>query len=863
MNRPKVLSILLIAAVSLTQFISCSSKDKGTTPTQAIVQMSGTVNFPNLATSALNGLTVGFGNYESSLDTTGAFRIQGNGHVVGVAMAYDEQQIPTLMSICPDPSAGAQLEIDAHSTAIALAFLNPFICIVDPTHAQEVIERLEGLPELIDLEDLITAKLSADPAALGTEDVEIDASLSELVMAYFDSYPEEVGKRLAAVGGVLSEGRPKLTVSPPEIEPAYTMSGLRLTWENGNTYKITNSYGRWCYCCTPDDTFFVFPNGDLLDWIRYDRPFPPSERKFNMDVVAGEDTSWVELYGYGFSSYPSNSWDSLSHTEKNYAHAGGITTVTMELFAPAVSAICNVPRTFGNEKVAQLWSRSGWNFIVDNAKIVQRLEEYIKADNPTGASWWLTKQIMSQAVTSAEYRTFLASAVGMSLTGNMVNMLKSFLKIPFTAIIATQNLTSVAKTMLAMTNAYFATNFKVWREWEDYGSVSGQVADNVSGNGIAGATVTLAGDANNPQNPSHQVTTDAQGHYRFDNIGVGEKSITASKTGYRNGSVTAVIATNTTVTANIVLERQTGGFSGRVTNEVLIRNSVTPTTFQGPVDITAHRVGSSDVGGPYYANDGLYNISLPSGNWWVIASHDDYYPDSFSVSVPTEGSIQAPRDLMLRPHPTMGGTVKLNMDNTGDYEQVYDIDFAEIGLANPAVYQNACANNGAMSIMQLYAIRGQTNTVFDACFIGLNQSRISEEGAVAIGGFENFGCPEQSAAVTVIFSTNRQHCTERNGTTPRLSFSFTGDTERSGCNCGIGTPGNIYLEKWGTQPGDLVIGSFVVNLAGWKRCSCIGTDTNQDGKNDHWDVDCAQARLEIQFRVIVGTDYLVTTNPNP
>ncbi|MCX6832116.1 MAG: hypothetical protein NT028_08290, partial [candidate division Zixibacteria bacterium] len=343
--------------------------------------MSGTVSFPNLTTSALNGLTVGFGNYESSPDTTGAFRIQGNGHVVGVAMAYSEQQTPMLMSVCPDPSADAHLEIDAHSTAIALAFLNPFICIADPTHAQEIIERLEVLPELTDIEDLITAKLSADPEALGIEDAEIDASISALVMAYFNSYPQEVGERLAAVGGALSGGTPKLATSPPEIDPNYSKSGLRLTWENGSTYKITNSYGRWCYCCTPEDTFFVFPNGDLLDWIRNDRPFPPSERKFNMDVVAGEDTSWVELYGYGFSSISSNSWDNLSHTEKKYVHAGGITTVTMELFVPTISAICNVPRAFGNEKVAQLWSRSGWNFIVDNAKLVQRLEEYIKANN--------------------------------------------------------------------------------------------------------------------------------------------------------------------------------------------------------------------------------------------------------------------------------------------------------------------------------------------------------------------------------------------------------------------------------------------------------------------------------------------------
>lgn len=861
-HRVRVLSIMLIAAASLIQFINCSSKDKGTAPTQSIVQMSGTVSFPNLTTSELNGLTVGFGNYESSLDTTGAFRIQGNGHVVGVAMAYDEQLLPSLMSICPDPSADVRLELDAHSTAIALAFLNPFICVSDPAHAQEVITRLEGLPELAYLEDLITMKLFEDPAAFGVEDAEIDVSLSELVLEYFNSYPDEVGERLAAVSGTFAGGNPKLATSPPEIDPDYTKSGLRLTWESGSTYKITNSYGRWCYCCTPEDTFFVFPNGDLLDWIRADRPFPPSERRFNMDIVAGEDTSWVELYGYGFSSYQGNSWDSLSHTEKNYAHAAGITTVTMELFAPAVSAICNVPRTFGNEKVAQLWSSSGWNFIVDNAKLVQRLEEYIKADNPTGASWWLTKQIMSQAVTSADYRAFLASSVGMSLTGGMVNMLKSFLKIPFTAIIATYNLTSVAKTLLGMTNANFATNFKVWREWEDYGSVSGQVADKVSGNGIVGATVTLGGDENNPQNPAHQVTTDGQGHYRFDKIGIGAKTITASKSGYQTNSATVTVEKDRTVTANIQLEVPIAGLTGRVLNEIFVRSGVSSTSFPGTVNIEANEIGGQHRNAGTHAFDGSYSISLGAGNWWVIATHEDYKADSFSIAI-TGGTTAPPRDLVLRPDLQMTGRVYINTDNQGSYEMNFELNLTAVGLFAPSLYESSCHYGGApQSVMRAAGVRGNSSSDNDWFEIDFNTAMITGYGDYRAGGADYFGCSGKSAPTMAAFGTTRQHCTYAQSVQYPMSYMIWDDTRDFGCNCGASLNQTVTITEWGTELADVVAGTCVIYLAGWNTCECGGNDTNHDGIIDQWDVSCSQARVEIDFRLLVGTDYLITFKPN-
>jgi hypothetical protein len=94
-----------------------------------------------------------------------------------------------------------------------------------------------------------------------------------------------------------------------------------------------------------------------------------------------------------------------------------------------------------------------------------------------------------------------------------------------------------------------------------------------------------------------------------------------------------------------------------------------------------------------------------------------------------------------------------------------------------------------------------------------------------------------------------------------MTFTFEGDPEEPGCACGISQPGNVYITEWGTQLGDLVVGQITVDLHGWASCYCDADDTDQDGINDDYDVDCARAHAQIDFRLLVGTDYLVTWAP--
>lgn len=851
---------MIIAAAFL---IHCSEKDKGTTPTQRVVEMNGKVILPDPDAVDMADLSVGFGDYESLPDSTGSFKIKGNGNVVGVAMAYTAESVPMLMQVCPNPSQNLQLQVTVRSTAVALAFLDPLICLANPTDATAIIQRLESLAELDDLEELLADKLSINPQALGVEDAEIDSSLSRLAMAYLNSYPEDLSRRLAPLTSLSPREAHKSSADPPEIDPSYTFGGLKLTWQGGSTYKITNSVGRWCYCCTPTDTLFIFPNGDLLDWIVKDQPFPPSERTFDMTVVPGQDTARVNLFGYGFWSNPANNWDNLTPNEQHLAHIGGVTTVIMEFFTQVVSAACNVPRTFGNEKVAQLWKKSGWDLILDDSRIMQRVVSYLRANNPTGCAWWLTKQVISKAVTSDEFRAVLAQKVGITLTNGMLKKLAGWLLVPAKAVIAANNLSSVFKTVLGLTDTHYATRFKVWRDYTAFGVIAGQVANKSNGVGIQGATVKITGDDNNPLNPPHEKTTDAQGYYRFENIGVGERSVTASKAGYKSATVGATVEQNKTTTVNIQLEVHTGGMTGKVLNDILTHNGVSPANFLGTVDITANEVGGQHRVSNSFAFDGVFTLNLPVGNWWVVATHDDYKPDSFSIAISADGSADAPRDLVLVPAPTMTGQVYINKDNQGSYELQFPLNLTQVGLGKPILHNQDCYFGGQPQ-MTMQAIGGRASSAgdYDYVQISLNSDIIDQAGDYRIGGLDYFGCSGLNAAAFIAFLTSRTKCTYEQSIQVPMQYILIDDPESFGCNCGASLNQSIYFTEWGTDLSDVIAGTFVVDLAGWNTCDCAGDDTDGDGKDDQWDVSCAKARVEVDFRLLVGTDYLVTTRPS-
>ena len=91
-----------------------------------------------------------------------------------------------------------------------------------------------------------------------------------------------------------------------------------------------------------------------------------------------------------------------------------------------------------------------------------------------------------------------------------------------------------------------------------------------------------------------------------------------------------------------------------------------------------------------------------------------------------------------------------------------------------------------------------------------------------------------------------------------MPFAVIGDPENQGCDCGISDQpnlGNIYFSKFGKELGDVIEGDLDCTLAGFKTCDCAGEDTNNDGKNDRWDVSCQNLHVHFHFKLVVGSKF--------
>lgn len=842
-----------VTAIGLTATaigLSCSGDKKSTDPAVEVITMDGWVTLPYTSVLTYSELSIGFGAHDSGVDDAGVFAVDGNEGLPGLAIATLSSGAPVLMAVVPNPTEGGFVEVDVHTTAVALVFLHPFICTDNPEFIDGVLADIEYLPELEAVEAAIESTLTVQTLTLAAEDEAVIDALADAVTAYVDDFTSSPPPGAAGRSPMVEQ------VEGVEIEPNYQVGGLLLTWKGGSDFELTNHLGRWGYCTTPEDSFFVFPNGDFLDILKGSKPWSPQTKAFRMTVPPNADAQEVHVYGYGFAGSAGNDWDSLTHAEQNLAHAGGITTVLVELCSPMISVVTNTSVTLGREEIAKRIGGTVVGLMLSQGTLMQQLGLYAKNNDPWGLSWTATKWVMNELVTNTQFRTAFISATGMALTSASLAKLAAWLSVPAKVVMTFNSVSSTLKTAMGFTTAEFHTMFEVWQDVLETGAVRGQVADSINGTPISGALVTLTGDDDNPLNPTHQFTTGADGNYYFSNIITGPKSITATKTGYAAKTVSVTIERDGEITAHIQLARQTGGLTGKILNGIYVHHGVQPANFDKTVEMEARPAAG---GSALYSNvsNGNYSLNLSSGTWWLKAAYEDYHPDSVQVTIPSSGSVAAPRDLVLQPKPTMEGDIYLDMSNDGAFEQSFAITFPSVGLSAPT---NIPCEVGSQQYAMAMGVRESSQSNYDATYIGFRVSSITETGTVPVGAFQDWPCAPQSGRTIAFISTTRQHCTAPGETAP-MTFTFEGNPEKPGCACGISQPGNVYITEWGTQLGDLVAGWITVDLHGWASCYCDADDTDQDGINDDYDVDCARAHAQIDFRFLVGTDYLVQWTP--
>ena len=170
----------------------------------------------------------------------------------------------------------------------------------------------------------------------------------------------------------------------------------------------------------------------------------------------------------------------------------------------------------------------------------------------------------------------------------------------------------------------------------ELGSISGEVTDAETGEGIANATV--AGDG-------LSATTDAEGEYTIEDVEEGSYDLVASAEGYEDSDpVTVPVGEGEDVTdVDFALEALPGSISGTVESD--------GSPLEGAI-VTANGLSTET------ASNGSYTIvDVPPGDYTVTADHEDHEADSQPVSVGPGDDVTGV-DFDLEPLPgSISGTV--------------------------------------------------------------------------------------------------------------------------------------------------------------------------------------------------------------
>ena len=821
---------ILALALSAIFFATCSDSDSPVEPTVQATTVAGVADFP--ATVDLSDVTISVGETSVPIATDGSFSVTASAGTPACLMAAGPDTLPMLLAVLPRPETAGHVELNAHSTALALAMLDPWVCSSTTEYAEFSHSLLLTLPELTQLEQLLSAQMTNNPHALCTEDAAIDDALTDLVAAYVNALP--------SVQIPVGLEKPSTTAGEIIISPEYIKSGHQLSHVQTDRFAITNWYGRWAYCATPQDSFYLFPNGTLLDVLKGSKPWAASRREFSMPLPTAEQSRAVNVYGFGWLPSISNSWDSLTAEEQTLAMYGGLSTVFLEFVPHVISVLTNTGKVTGYQTLpkSEVVILSTW--IIKQSRVADRIREYAKAKNFSGAMWFTTKQYISAIVNDTEFRNRCMKLLGITITQGMLRTLAGWLHVGAKVVLTFDAITSAAKTFLGASGSRFKTAFTVSLEETEFGKIAGTVHDKSTGLPLSGVTVKLKGDDDNPMNPNHEVTTGSSGGFYFENIAVGSKTLEASKPGYGSTTKAVTVSQNTTVNVTLELSAVKGRLNGNVLNQILVRYGVVPANFRDDCHLDIEPVGAGDPGASYWISNGSYSLDLSGGTYRVIAWHEDYVPDTVSVTVQPDATTTAP-DLVLRPDGYLRGMVYLDMDNNGSYEQQYAINQSKVGAAwnnNPGT-----CSGGTNPHRLLYVGTENIATVQDGIAIEVNQLAVNDAGFFTLGGIDEIHCSNTIPAAVVLV-TLREKCTyPPTGQQGPMGFMFQSDPTFAPCNCGIANPGSLVLESYDTTLTGVLTGKTVATMAGNTTCSCYPDSVE----------GCARAYIDVEFKVLMGS----------
>ncbi len=864
MCKPPTTTIIksISAIFLLVMLLSCGGDNGGPTGIAVeIVPMTGSLDFADPGDVDLDNITIVLGESSSIPDQDGEFSIGGNKLVPGLATAYDHTDSTLmLLAIVPHPIAGGQIELDIHSTAIALVYIHPLITVGGDYHeCLEVMSRIDSLPEFTTLENILQTQLAANPKALGTENSAIANAIFDVVGAYINSYPDYLKKKFESS---LIPQKPTYTAEDAggvAIIPTTQVSGHLLKYLGKDKFMITNAYGRWALMHIPRDSkkAYLSPNGSMMDFIKDGRPWAPSEYTFDMPVSATEDTVLVNVYGYGFSNFGTNNFNQLTQDEALMVHNAGCLTVILELLNNLVSVMTN---TVNNLEAVDGWEKTFpdksemylLELLISDAPFIANVELLYSQEQYYDMLWLIFKKCF-EIVSSNEFLSKLAAKIaGKALNDKQISVIEALRLSPaFRAAVAGvtigNKVTNVMKTVYGFGDAQLKTTFKVHRENGEFGDISGYVMEKDSPFGpIEDARVVLGGDDANPL-PGHatQWNTDSDGGFLFADCLTGSKTVTASKAGYKSETVDVIVLDNQETRITIELERNKGTVAGLIVNDIKSKwrahpqgNPSQDTLFRRETNLRIYgMVGDEEYDVSWSLTSGTINKEIPVGTFWVVVSSSYYKSDSLQVTILEDQTVNLSRPLRMHPDSYMKAENTYISEYAGS---PFDIDFSEFACTPPIT------DWSGTGMIFLARILGSTYHEF---YMLINLAKLNETGFYDIGHiYSDF--PNQKW-VRTDYRTSAILCDDGDS----VSFGAFGIPGMSECDCDIEYPGNVIFTQFSTELGAPIEGAISAKLAGWKNCDCDSVDTNGDHILDAVEVDCRVVDLDIKFQTVVGDNF--------
>ncbi|MGD9141859.1 MAG: hypothetical protein PVJ42_10005, partial [bacterium] len=143
---------------------------------------------------------------------------------------------------------------------------------------------------------------------------------------------------------------------------------------------------------------------------------------------------------------------------------------------------------------------------------------------------------------------------------------------------------------------------------------------------------------------------------------------------------------------------------------------------------------------------------------------------------------------------------------------------------------------------------------YDVIQMQIDLGQVTEPDYYDLGGYSEVLVPSFGVPAGVLYITDRELCYSPQGGYQIMMFFVSSVPSYADCNCGVTFFGSLTIEEFGTELTDVVSGGISAYLSGWKGCTCYCCeDVDGDGQEDDWVVDCAKAKLSLEFEVIVGS----------